>query len=104
MAFINNRKDIKERRVKYFIDKLYFVMTKLLVLDNRAYSLIDETAESNYIATRSQNPSDSYPLLPLGTEEVLNWDSLNFNMQSLKSSPSIEYIISIKTFLFGSCP
>lgn len=98
MSFINNNKSIKEKRVQYFINKLYYAMTKLLVLDNRAYILINEDSESNYIANLSTNDGDSYPLLPLGTEEVLTWNSLNFNMISNSKFDKKEFNVSTQLY------
>ena len=83
MGFIYNDINIKDRRVKYAIDTLYSAMTDLLILDYQAQILINEASERKWIANHSTNEGDSLPLLPLGTEEVLNWNSLGFDLTSI---------------------
>jgi len=82
MAFIYRDKNIKDRRVKTAIDTMYKAITNLLILEDQAQALIDETAETAWIATHATNPGESLPLLPLGTEKVLNWKTLNFDLTS----------------------
>jgi hypothetical protein len=61
---------------------MYKALTALLVLDYQASILIDETAEKAAIASLSQNPGDTSPLLPLGNELVFQFDSLGLNFTS----------------------
>lgn len=83
MAFIYKDTNIKDRRVKTAIDTMYKAMTDLLILEDQAQALIDEDAESQWIAARSTNPGETIPLLPLGTEKVLNWTTLGFDLTSI---------------------
>lgn len=82
MGYIYRNFNLKDRRVKYAIDTMYKAMTDLYILENQAQNLIDNSSEKQWIAARATNPGDSMPLLPLGTEKVLNWNSLGFDTTS----------------------
>ena len=82
MAFIYKNQNIKERRVKILIDTLYKSLTDLMILEDQAQSLIDEPTQIAYIQSLAQNPGDSLPILPFGTELVLNWKTLGFDFVS----------------------
>ncbi|RLI46210.1 hypothetical protein DRO61_09515 [Candidatus Bathyarchaeota archaeon] len=82
MGFIYKDRNIKEKRVKLIIDKLYKALTNLAFMENEAALLIDKNAEEAYIAERAINEGDTSPLLPLGDELVLNWNEIVFNYES----------------------
>jgi len=95
VAFIYTDANIKDRRVKHAIDTMYKAMTDLLLLDYQAQILIDEQAEMKWIANHSTNEGESFPLLPLGTEKVLNWKTLGFDLTS--DSKFIEMVFNAVT-------
>jgi len=82
MPFIYKNADIRDRRVKLFIESLYKAFTKLMVLDNQASELIDEQTEMDYISDLATVPGETSAVLPLGTEMVFQYNSLNFDFDS----------------------
>ncbi len=82
MPFIYNNTDIRDRRVKLFIDNLHTAFTKLMVLDQQAYDLIDDDQEKAYIASLSYVDGSTFPVLPLGNELIFQFDSLDLNFDS----------------------
>lgn len=67
MPFIHIENSIKSRRIQNVIRTLEKALTKLAVVDSRAYTLVDEELERDYIASLSLNSGDAEPVLPLGT-------------------------------------
>lgn len=82
MGFIAKTDNIKAKRVQIAIQTLYQAITDLLILEDEAQSLIDESAQISWIANHSQNEGDSLPVLPIGNEKVLNWKTLGFDLTS----------------------
>jgi len=95
VGYIYRNYNLKDRRVKLAIDAMYKAMTDLLLLEEQAQALIDEEAESLWIAEKSTNPGETVPLLPLGTEKVLNWNTLGFDLTS--NSKFIEMVFNAVT-------
>lgn len=91
MGFIFKNENIKEKRCQVFLQKLYKAVTSLLVLEENAAALIDQTAVKNQIALASTNPGDSYPVLPFGDELCLNWNSLKFDYTSISKFIDIAF-------------
>lgn len=83
MGFIFKNENIKEKRCQVFLQKLYKAVTNLLVLEENAAQLIDQSAVKQQIAALATNPGDSFPILPFGDELVLNWNSLKFDYTSI---------------------
>jgi hypothetical protein len=82
MPFIYKNADIRDRRVKLFIDNLHRAFTNMMLLDKEAADLIDEQAEKAYIASLSYVEGETFPVLPLGNELVFQFDSLNLDFDS----------------------
>jgi len=91
MSFIFNNENIKEKRCQVFLQKLYKTITQLLVLEESAAQLIDQTSVKNQIATLATNPGDTFPILPFGDELVLNWNSLQFDYNSISKFIEIAF-------------
>jgi hypothetical protein len=91
MGFIYKKQNIKEKRCQYFLDTMRAAITNLMVLEEEADALLDETKIKNTIALASLNPGDPNPVLPFGDELVLNWDSLKINYSSLSKFMSLFY-------------
>ena len=91
MAYIFKNENIKEKRCQVFLAKLYKAITHLLILEENAAALIDQVAVKNQIALASMNPGDSYPILPFGDELVLNWNSLQFDYESISQFLSVAF-------------
>jgi hypothetical protein len=91
MGFIFKNENIKEKRCQVFLTKLYKAVTSLLVLEENAAALIDQTAVKNQIAVASTNPGESYPVLPFGDELCLNWNSLKFDYTSISKFIEIAF-------------
>jgi len=92
VGFLYKDTNIKDRRVKTAIDTMYKSMTDLLILEEQAAVLIDEPTESAWIAAHSTNPGETAPLLPIGNEKVLNWNTLGFDLVS--NSKFIEMVFN----------
>jgi len=82
MPFIYKQTDIRDKRVKNFVDTLHKSFTRLMLLNKQAEDLIDVVVEQAYIASLSQNDGDTSPVLPLGDELVFQFNSLGFNFLS----------------------
>lgn len=91
MSFIFKNENIKEKRCQVFLTKLYKAVTSLLVLEENAAQLIDQTALKQQIATAATNPGESYPILPFGDELCLNWNSLKFDYNSISKFLEIAF-------------
>ena len=82
MPLIYNKTNIREKRVKNFIDRLHRTFTNLILLEVRMSNVVDEDAAKTYIANLSTIDGETHPVLPLGSELVFNWNSMNLNYTS----------------------
>jgi len=82
MPFIYKNQDIRDRRVKLFIENLHHAFTRLMILDKAADDLINVATEKAYIANLSYIEGDTFPVLPLGNELVFQFNSLNLDFDS----------------------
>lgn len=82
MPFVYKNADIRDRRVKLFIDNLHTAFTKMMLLDKEAAELIDVETEKEYIASLADVDGATAPILPLGTELIFQFNSLNLDFDS----------------------
>lgn len=84
MAYIFRNLNIKEKRVKLVVDKIYNTVTKLLVLQERAEALVDKDTLTSTISSLSEG------ILPFGDELVLNW-KIDLDYESLSQFVDLSF-------------
>jgi methanogenic corrinoid protein MtbC1 len=82
MPFIYKDADIRDRRVKLFIDNLHQAFTRLMLIDKEAADLIDAEQEKAEIALLSAVDGETFPVLPFGDELVFQFNSIGLDFDS----------------------
>lgn len=91
MSFIFKNENIKEKRCQVFLQRLYKAVTNLLVLEENAKALINQSELKSEIALAATNPGETAPILPFGDELVLNWNSLEIDYTSISKFIEIAF-------------
>jgi hypothetical protein len=82
MPFIYKNEDIRDRRVKLFVDNLHQAFTRLMLIDKEAADLIDAEQEQADIAALSVVDGETFPVLPFGDELVFQFNSIDLDFDS----------------------
>jgi hypothetical protein len=85
MPFIYKDADIRDRRVKLFIDNLHQAFTRLMLIDKEAADLIDAEQEKAEIALLSAVDGETFPVLPFGDELVFQFNSIGLEIEENNS-------------------